>query len=74
MALQASGTITLLQIATEFTDTAPHSMSEFYRGGSLVGASNTSVPASGAISFSNFYNASKNLNYFGSGADGAGSF
>ena len=36
MALPASGTISLSDIATEFGGTAPHSMSEYYRGGSLV--------------------------------------
>lgn len=48
MALPASGTITLLQIATEFGGTAPHSLSEYY-------AAAAGVPASGAISFSDFY-------------------
>jgi hypothetical protein len=32
-------------------------MSEFYRGGGKVPTNNTNVPTSGAISFSNFYNA-----------------
>lgn len=36
MTLQTSGAISLSDIATEFGDTAPHSMSEFYRNGSLV--------------------------------------
>lgn len=57
MALQSSGQISLGDIATEFGDSAPHSISEFYRGGSLVGSSNTSVPASGEISFDDFYGA-----------------
>ena len=34
MALQSSGTITLAQIASEFGDSQPHSLSEFYAGGS----------------------------------------
>ena len=38
MALQASGQISFSQLATEFSDTAPHSMSEFYKGGSKVPA------------------------------------
>lgn len=36
MTLQTSGAISLGDIATEFGDTAPNSMSEFYRNGSLV--------------------------------------
>jgi len=47
MALQTSGAISLLNIANEFGGAAPHSISE-YRG--VDG-----TPASGAISFSNFY-------------------
>lgn len=57
MALQSSGAISLADLATEFGDSAPHSMSEFYAGGGLVGTNNASVPSSGAISLSNFYNA-----------------
>ena len=57
MALQASGAISLSDLATEFGDTAPNSMSEFYAGGSLVGTNNASVPASGAITLANFYSA-----------------
>jgi hypothetical protein len=36
MTLPASGTISLGDIAGEFGGTAPHSVSEYYRGGSLV--------------------------------------
>ena len=50
MALQTSGSISLSQIANEFNDTAPHSLSEQY------GAA-TGIPSSGAISFSDFYGA-----------------
>lgn len=57
MALQASGAISLANLATEFGDTTPNSMSEFYAGGSLVGTNNASVPASGAITLANFYSA-----------------
>lgn len=48
MALPSSGQISLLQIATEFGGTVPHSLSEYY--GAAAG-----VPASGTISFSHFY-------------------
>jgi hypothetical protein len=57
MALQGSGAISLLNLATEFGGTAPHSMSEYYLGGGLVSSNNTGVPTSGAISLSDFYNA-----------------
>lgn len=51
MALQTSGPISLSDIATEFNDTAPHSMSEFY-------GADSGIPSSGAIDISNFYGAS----------------
>ena len=38
MALQASGAISISELATEFGDTIPNSLSEFYNGGSLVPA------------------------------------
>ena len=57
MALQASGAISLSDLATEFGDSTPNSMSEFYAGGSLVGTNNASVPASGTISLTDFYSA-----------------
>ena len=48
MALQSTGPISLAEIATEFNDTAPHSMSEFYSAA-------TGIPASGTIDVSDFY-------------------
>ena len=59
MPLQSSGAISLANIATEFSDTAPHSLSEFYRGGAKVpdSAANTNIPQSGTISLGNFYGA-----------------
>ena len=41
-------------ISSEFADSSPHAMSEFYRGGAKVPSSpvNAGVPASGAISLS----------------------
>lgn len=57
MALQSSGQIKLSEVASEFGDSAPNSMSEFYRGGSLVSSSNTSVPTSGEIQLGDFYGA-----------------
>lgn len=59
MALQSSGAISLSDIASEFGDSAPHSINEFYRGGSLVSntSTNTNVPTSGQVSFNDFYGA-----------------
>lgn len=57
MALQSSGAISLSQIAGEFGGSTPHSLSEYYRSGGLVTSNNTNIPASGSISFSNFYGA-----------------
>lgn len=51
MPLQNQGPISLLDIATEFGNTAPYSMDEFY------GAA-TGIPAQGAIGFDSFYGAS----------------
>lgn len=63
MALPSSGAISLSAIASEFGDSAPNSISEFYRGGSLVPNTsiNTSVPTSGEISFNDFYGAANQL-------------
>lgn len=59
MAIQSSGQIKLSEIASEFSDSAPYSMSEFYRGGGKVAdvALNNNVPTSGQIKFSNMYGA-----------------
>ena len=48
MALQSSGAISLADIAGEFGGSAPHSLSEYYGVAS-------GIPASGQISFSQFY-------------------
>lgn len=47
MALPPSGTLSLADIATEFGDSTPNSMSEFYKDGSLV-PSQKIIPASGS--------------------------
>ncbi len=49
MALQSSGQISLSQIAAEFGGSAPHSMSEYYAGGSNVASGTGSIPTSGQI-------------------------
>lgn len=63
MALPSSGAITLAQIQTEFGGASPISLSEYYKGGAYVGASDAApnVPASGAISVGNFYGAAKSV-------------
>ena len=67
MTLPSSGTITISQIVTEFGGDAPHSLSEYYRGGSYVTANNTDVPTSGAIALSDFYGAVKIIYYAATG-------
>ncbi len=59
MALPSSGTISVLQVAQMFGGATPHSLSEYYKGGSYVLTTDTApnVPTSGTISLSNFYSA-----------------
>ena len=59
MAIPSSGEIKISEIATEFGDTAPNQMSEYYRGGGLVPntPANAAVPTSGQIAVANFYGA-----------------
>lgn len=63
MALPSSGIITMAQIQAEFGGTNPISLSEYYKGGPYVSASDAApnVPTSGAISVGNFYGAAKNV-------------
>jgi len=51
--------ISIQTIVNEFGGTAPHSLSEYYRGGGLVPNTpvNAAVPTSGQIALSNFYGA-----------------
>ena len=48
MPIKTSGTLSMSEIASEFNDSAPHSISEFYGKG-------ISLPSSGIIRFSDFY-------------------
>jgi len=62
MPIPAPGSsLSILQIATEFGGTVPHSLSEYYRGGANVANTpiNAGIPTSGAISIGNFYGSSK---------------
>ena len=68
MTLPSSGTITIAQIAAEFGGDAPHSLSEYYRGGGLVPTNNTNVPTSGTIALSDFYGAVNQISVTASSA------
>ena len=63
MPLQSSGSISLSQIASEFGDSQPHSLSEFYAGGSagVTSGGAPNVPSSGEISFDDFYGAANQV-------------
>jgi hypothetical protein len=71
MTLPTSGLITFTNVKTEFSDSNPVNLSEFYAGGPYVGANAINVPASGHIFLSDLYGVSNAwLNsYSGSGVD-----
>lgn len=77
MAIQPSGVIALSDIQDEFGGTNPIGLSEYYRGGAYTTSNNTSVPASGAISLSDFYGATSAVEVIyeliGGGGGGGGS-
>ena len=60
MAVTSSAPISITDLVTEFGGSAPHAITEYYRGGSLVPntTANNSIPTSGAISLTNFFGAS----------------
>ena len=64
MPITSSGTISIhtaagtdRSITGEFGGTAPHALSEYYRGGANVPSGATGVPANGTIALSDFYGA-----------------
>jgi len=59
MTIVSSGAISINSLVGEYGGSAPHSMSEYYKGGSLVGnhTNNPNVPTSGTIALNNFYGA-----------------
>jgi len=59
MAVTSSAPIDIGDLVTEFGGDAPHSLTEYYRGGSLVPniTANNGVPTSGAISLTDFFGA-----------------
>ena len=63
MPLPSSGEITLAQIAAEWNDSQPHSLSEFYAGGSagVTSGGAPNAPSSGEISFDDFYGAANQV-------------
>ena len=63
MALQSSGPIRFSEIAAEFGDTPPYSLSEYYREAGKVPGNNTNVPTSGALRLGQFFNAVNEIVY-----------
>lgn len=61
MTLPLSGPLSLSDLAGEFGDTVPYSLSEFYRNGGKVPGVNTNVPESGTIALGDFYGAVNEL-------------
>jgi len=53
MPVPSSGPVAISDLVDEFGGTAPHSLSEYYRGGSFVPGNNTNVPTAGAFGLSN---------------------
>ncbi len=53
-AIASTGEVSLSDLATEFNDTQPNSMSEFYRNGDRVPGNNSNVPTAGLMRISNF--------------------
>lgn len=67
MAIVSSGAVSLGAIQTEFGGSNPISMSEYYQGGSIIGAGvypNT-IPTSGIIQLDDFYSAKATHAYAG---------
>ena len=65
MAVTSSAPISITDLVTEFGGSTPHALTEYYRGGSLVPdtATNSSVPASGAISLTDFFGAADTVTW-----------
>jgi hypothetical protein len=81
MPIKQAGNITFTEIANEFGGTVPHSLSEYYRGGSRVpdtpsSGVNNRIPTSGEIKISDFYGTSRTtvVTYEIIGGGGSGGF
>lgn len=59
MTIVSSGAISINSLVSEYGGSAPHSMNEYYRGGSLVAnhTNNSNIPTSGTIDLADFYGA-----------------
>ena len=68
MAVPSSGAIDLKDLQDEFGGSNPISISEYYRGGSLVPTNNTDVPTSGTVALSDFYGAVNQISVTASSA------
>ena len=75
MAVTSSAPIDIGDLVTEFGGSAPHSLTEYYRGGSLVPntTANNSVPTSGAISLTDFFGATNTVTWTTTQTNGQGS-
>ena len=71
MAVPSSGALDLKDLQDEFGGSNPISISEYYRGGSLVPTNNTDVPTSGTIALSDFYGAVNEIGVTASAAASA---
>lgn len=60
MTIVSSGAISINSLVGEYGGSAPHSMNEYYRGGSLVPnhSNTTNIPTSGTIQLDDFYGTS----------------
>lgn len=78
MAVKASGTLSFdTDIVGEFKGSRPHSLSEYYAGGTLVNAgtknaAGNTIPSSGSIKFSDFYGASSSITVYAYGIGAGG--
>jgi hypothetical protein len=63
MAIVASGQVSIQDLVDEFGGTAPHNLTEYYRGGAFVDdiTNNNSVPLSGEIQLKDFYGAGNSV-------------
>ena len=67
MPIVSSGAVSLNAIQTEFGGSNPIALSEYYQGGSIIGAGvypNT-IPSSGIIQLDDFYNSKATHAYAG---------
>lgn len=63
MSIKESGSLAFSEIAAEFDQSTPYSLSDYYRNGDIVpdATDNAGIPESGAISIGDFYGATKRI-------------